>query len=273
MLLNPTHGWLLPHLIELDAKCLGRYEIWKHALLTGEVTPTSTIEFLNPGTPGFIQTQTMLNECCRAISSYGDKVRSLLYLSDWILFALGYPVQSELPELPEFSKNVPSRLAKIFDLEQLIHNPADYFGYLLATAQYGKSNNFYPTLQSVANTMAEIAVCTATSTGKKAPFRAFEPCLGTGRLALALSSDIRCLIGWEYDRLLLNLATTNFMLYAPDLAMPLPQFGGDLILGNGLSGIGRSIWSGKKYNTPLNSPELVIQPKPEDVKHRQLSLF
>ncbi|MBD2334316.1 MULTISPECIES: hypothetical protein [unclassified Desertifilum] len=268
---NQTHGWLLPHLIELDATYSGRYQIWKHTLVTGEINRTTNVQFLNPGTPEFIQTLAMLDECCRAISSYGDKVRSLLYLSEWILFSLGYPVQLELPKL---EKNIPSRLAKLFDLEQLLDYPADYFGHLLATEHYGKCNNFYPTLPTVANTMAEMAVRTATSTGKKAPFRAFEPCLGTGRLALALSSDIRCLIGWECDSLLLKLATTNFMLFAPDLAMPLPQLGGDLILGNSLSGIGRSVWSGKEYKTPLNSPKPVNPPPPqEDVQPRQLSLF
>jgi hypothetical protein len=229
----------------------------------------------------------MVEACLKAIAPNTSFFRSLQYFSEWLLFGFGHPSQPEAPIEPMCSnKNAAQKLTVTLELEQLIRCPADYFGHLLATSSYGQnsSNRFYPTLQPVAGTMAAVAIAAATNHGNKPPFHAFEPCLGTGRLALALSNHCRSLTGWERDAFLLKVATTNFMLYAPDFALPIPALGGDLICGDTLAGEGRSLITGCDYHQSLMppmppmpiKPTMSVQPSAppqEESSNEQLCLF
>jgi len=243
------HGWLLPELIRLDDCYQGRYEQWRYMLQTGEVLPDIPhTQFLSPGDKAFEQCLAMLNGCLEAIARPGalHTYKAVQYLASWLLYAFGYPF-SETPH-PEPEKGASQRLKKAFDLDLVLRCPADYFGALLAAVQYGQNwrgkqspLQFYPTLQPVAQMMAEVSNTTMQlESFLPGPYHIIEYGIGTGRIALEFSNIGRSLLGWELDPLLMQCAAVNFLLYAPDFALPLPHLAGDLILGNCLSGKGVS---------------------------------
>ena len=279
-------GWVLPELIELDNQYQGRYEIWRHALETGELLPIAPTTFLAPGDPGFDQTLRMVKRCLDCVESSMAVYRTMTYVVEWLLFALGHPIQPDHPLVPfAGADRTPQKLLKTLDLSLLIRCPADYWGHLLATAKYGTEVSFYPTLQTVARTMATTTIAATQSSGNSGPYQGYDPCLGTGRLSLELSNHCHSLIGWERDQFLIKVATLNFVLYAPAFAYPIPALGGDLIRGNTLEGIGESVvrpWL--EYSTvpvpllPALKPTVPAKPakKPKEPAHAdetQLALF
>jgi len=276
-----TPGWLLPKLIELDQTYQNRYDPWKHTLTTGTLLPIRPIHFLSPGDREFEQTLRMIKRCLDCVDPYAHVGRTLTYVVEWMLFALGHPVQTEHPKSPFAGRNetTPNKLIKTLDLEQLIRFPADYWGHLLAIEKYGTEVNFYPTLPTVARTMATTAISATQASGKMGPYQGYDPCLGTGRLALELSNYCHSLLGWERMELLIKTAVLNFVLYAPTFAYPIPALGGDVVRGNSLDRTGSSVVrSNLEYFTtaqPLPSPSLT-QTTPYAPTHatpQQLSLF
>jgi hypothetical protein len=261
-------GWMLPQLIELDDQYQGRYQVWRHALETGDLLPIAPTTFLAPGDPGFDQTLRMVKRCLDCVDSSVGVDRTLGYIVELLLFALGHPSQPEPPIRVFAGQDPESRtLLKTLDLSLLIRCPADYWGHLLATTKYGTEVSFYPTLQPVARTMATTAIAATRSSHKPAPYQGYDPCMGTGRLSLELSNYCHSLVGWERDQFLIKVATLNFVLYAPAFAYPIPELGGDLIRGNTLSGIGESVvrpWL--EYSTvpvpPLPTLKNPVQAKP-----------
>ena len=287
-------GWMLPQLIELDNQYQGRYEIWRRALEIGGLLPIPPTTFLAPGDPGFDQTLRMVKRCLDCVDSSASVYRTITYVMEWLLFSLGHPSQPEHPLVPfAGADRTPQKLLKTLDLSLLIRCPADYWGHLLATAKYGTDVSFYPTLQTVARTMATTAIAATRwrslpereSSGKLTPYQGYDPCLGTGRLSLELSNYCHSLIGWERDQFLIKVATLNFVLYAPAFAYPVPALGGDLIRGNTLEGIGYSVVRPKlEYSTVPVPPLPALKPtvqaksaqKPKESAHAnetQLALF
>ncbi|MEX0268990.1 hypothetical protein AB3R30_07600 [Leptolyngbyaceae cyanobacterium UHCC 1019] len=284
-------GWLIPDLITLDDEYQGRYTLWRNTLETGNATaniPQTT--FLSIGDAGFDKGLAMLTTCLDAIPPNGlSASHTLPYLIDWLLFALGHPSTPQCPSEPHGCPGASDRLLKTFELELLLRCPADYFGHLLAVQGYGQSKRsstrFYPTFPRVARAMATASVATAIyRSQQQPPFHAVDPCIGTGRLCLELSNTCRSLTGWERDPFLLATATVNFLLYAPDFALPIPQLGGDLIVGDALSGLGRSfLYPERIYDQcpvatlPALSPTLRSSKSSQETNHpagsAQLSLF
>lgn len=284
-------GWLVPDLITLDDEYQGRYTLWRNTLETGSATadiPQTT--FLSVGDAGFDKGLAMLTTCLNAIPPNGlSASHTLPYLIDWLLFALGHPSTSHCPSEPHGCSGAVDRLLKTFDLELLLRCPADYFGHLLAVQGYGQSKRsstrFYPTFPSVARAMATAAVATAIyRSQQQPPFHAVDPCIGTGRLCLELSNTCRSLIGWERDPFLIAISTVNFLLYAPDFALPIPHIGGDLIVGDALSGLGRSFLCPERIydqcpvaSIPVILPIFCPRKSSQETQHpagsAQLSLF
>lgn len=232
------HGWLLPELLNLDDKYQGRWEQWRWTIETGEIPKDIPhTEFLDLGNA---QTLQMVKNCLQAITkgSWGSHSRFIPYFTDYLLYALGHPSITTNPPEPEGCAGAENRLVKALELKLLITCPFDYLGHLLATEGYGKSKaKFYPTPIWTAKAMAITAVSSATTAP---PFHVYEPAMGTGRLALEMSNYAVSLTGWEWDNLLIKIASLNFMLYAPYFALPIPSLGGDLVIGNTLTGRGIS---------------------------------
>lgn len=264
--MTQSHGWLLPELLRLDSTYQGRYELWHQTktqphLTLDTLSRPEPIPFLKPGDAGFDKTLAMLNACFKALG--GDHqtpgMREVRYLAQWMLFSLGHPYQKQPPKLDYGIAGVKrKRLENVFDLSLLIRFPSDYFGHLLARSRYGQRHtSFYPTLQPVAALMAELGH--QVDHGAK-PMRIFDLCLGTGRLALESSNQARALMGWERDRPLLEVALANFMLYAPDFALPIPGLGGQLVWGDALERQGTVIVGPSEPPEPW--PALALPPKP-----------
>lgn len=283
--MNHSHGWLLPELLRLDATYQGRYELWHgtktqpHLTLNTLARP-EPVPFLKPGDAGFDKTLTMLKACFKAVGGESQKpgMREVSYLARWMLFSLGHPYQTQLPTMDCGHAGAKrTRLENEFDLSQLIRFPSDYFGHLLALSQYGQRHTrFYPTLQPIAALMADLGHQVERS---PTPMRIFDPCLGTGRLALEASNYARALVGWERDRPLLEVALANFMLYAPDFALPIPGLGGQLVWGDALERQGTVIVGHRAQPDPW--PALAPPPKPtrtpkphaSDSNTTQLTIF
>jgi hypothetical protein len=246
------HGWLLPQLLKLDDEYQGRWEQWQWTMKTGELpSEIPQTEFLDLGNPQALQ---MVKDCLQAIpqGGWGSLSRFIPYFTDWLLYALGHPSIAESSPVPEGCKNAESRLVKELELKLLITCPFDYLGHLLASEDYGQSRNkFYPTPVWTARAMAIAAVSSSASVP---PFHVYEPALGTGRLALEMSNYAVSLTGWEWDLLLVKIASLNFLLYAPYFALPIPSLGGDLVVGNTLTGRGVSFI---RPNLMYESPEIV----------------
>lgn len=282
------HGRLLPELLRLDAIYQGRYELWHQTKTQPNLTLKTLarpepIPFLKPGDAGFDKTLTMLKACFRAVGGESQKpgMREVSYLAKWILFSLGHPYQTHPPTLETSTVGARRKsLEHEFDLSQLIRFPSDYFGHLLAHSQYGQRHTrFYPTLQPVAALMAELGHQVDRS---PTPMRIFDPCLGTGRLALEASNYARALIGWERDRPLLEVALANFMLYAPDFALPIPGLGGQLFWGDALERQGTVIvghraqpdpWPALAPPPKLSKSSRTSKPHASDPNTAQLTLF
>lgn len=283
-----THGWLLPELLWLDATYQGRYELW-HCTKTQTNLTLETlarpepIPFLKPGDAGFDKTLTMLKACFSAAGGDSQRpgMREVGYLARWILFSLGHPYQTRPPTMdngPAGAKR--TRLEHEFDLSQLIRFPSDYFGHLLALSKYGQRHtSFYPTLQPVSALMAELGHQVDQCSK---PMRIFDPCLGTGRLALEASNYARALVGWERDRPLLEVALANFMLYAPDFALPIPALGGQLFWGDALERQGTVIighsgqpdpWPALAPPPKLSQSSRISKPHASDPNTTQLTIF
>lgn len=262
---------------------------------TGDYTTLPPpIDFLSFGDPGFDQTLNMVVDYLHAIPKWWSSAnyRFMPAFVAWMLYSLGHPTVPKLPEEPE--KGAWKRVAKALKLELLILYPADYFGHLLATEQYGQwsSLKFYPTLQTCARLItASAASASYYLSGHQGPFCAFDPCIGTGRLCLEASNCCRALVGWDRDPLLLQIALLNFVLYAPDFAYSLPGLGGDLVRGDSITGEGTSTLRPElQYNQcPVSLPDSETAEKPEaavkavhkkaaaaakpSVQEEQLSLF
>ncbi|TVP62957.1 MAG: hypothetical protein EA343_09610 [Nodularia sp. (in: Bacteria)] len=247
------HGWLLPELLKLDDEYQGRWEQWRWTMETGELpTEIPQTEFLDLGNPQALQ---MLKSCLQAIPQSGASSASFLisYFTDWLLYALGHPSIATNPPEPEGCNGAKNRLQKELELKLLITCPFDYLGHLLATEGYGQSRaKFYPTPTWTARAMAVATVCSSTT---PPPLHIYEPAMGTGRLALEMSNYAISLTGWEWDLLLVKIASFNFMLYAPYFALPISSLGGDLVIGNTLTGKGVSfIRPHLEYATPALTP-------------------
>ncbi|MEA5621465.1 hypothetical protein [Nostoc sp. UHCC 0251] len=256
MVLKSTfeHGWLLSKLLKLDDEYQGRWEQWRWTMETGELPKEiPQTEFLDLGHPQVLQ---MLSSCLQSIpkGGCGSHSRFIPYFTDWLLYALGHPSIAKLPHEPEGCNGASNRLIQELELKLLISCPFDYFGHLLAANRYGQSRaKFYPTPTWTARTMAIAAV---DSSAAIAPFHIYEPALGTGRLALEMSNYAISLTGWECDLLLIKIASLNFMLYAPYLALLIPSLGGDLVIGDTLTGKGISfIRPNLKYEAPASAPK------------------
>lgn len=277
------HGWLLPVLLDVDSRLYQRYCVWQHTLETYEIIPVQPIQFLHFGDPGLEDCLQMILQCLRVIPRHWNTAdsRFMPYFVDWVLFALGHPLVTELPPIPSYCEGASDRLEQVFDLGLLYTAPADYLGYILATETYGKwsAGKFYPTWPGCANLMAESAARTMVlRSALDPPYHVFEPCIGTGRLTMAMSNYARSLTGWDWDSFLMRIALMNFTLWCPDFALPIPGLGGDLIYGNALTGEGQSIFCPERVytqcpveltpepTTPL--PKLVPEPR-----YEQRSLF
>lgn len=236
-----TFGWLLPQLLDLDRRYWKRYEAWQTALQTKTLLPPQPIAFCNPGTPAFdagIQTVIDLLDQLSGING-----RAIADLAEWLLWSLGHPAVPENP-LPAANQQLNQ-----IDLEPWIAHPADYLGHLLTlNQQQNRRTNFFPTPTACAQGMAQAATQTMIYQFQAVPpYHGYEPCLGTGRLALEMSNVCRSLSGWELDETLLSIATLNFTLFAPDFAFPLCR-SGDLVWGSSLTGRGRSwIYLARQY--------------------------
>ncbi|QQE67347.1 hypothetical protein GFS31_40600 (plasmid) [Leptolyngbya sp. BL0902] len=286
--MTKTHGWLWPELLRLDSTYQGRYECWHQTktqphLTLDTLAPPEPIPFLKPGEAGFDRTLAMLNACCKALGGNRQTpgMQEVRYLAQWMLFSLGHPYQKQPPKLDcGIAGARRKRLENVFDLSLLIRFPSDYFGHLLARSRYGqKHTSFYPTLQPVAQLMTELG---QQVNQRAKPVRLFDPCLGTGRLALEASNQARALVGWERDRPLLEVALANFMLYAPDFALPIPGLGGQLVWGDALERQGTVIVGTSELPDPWPALEPPSNPRsstkrPEihdsDSNQAQLRLF
>ncbi|WP_413176295.1 hypothetical protein [Anabaena azotica] len=251
---SSEHGWLLPELLKLDNEYQGRWEQWRWTMETGEIPKDiPQTEFLDLGNT---QTLQMVKNCLQAITqgSWGSHSRFIPYFTDYFLYALGHPSITTNPPEPEGCNGAEKRLVQALELKLLITCPFDYLGHLLATEGYGKSKaKFYPTPIWTAKAMAVTAVSSATAAP---PFHVYEPAMGTGRLALEMSNYAVSLTGWEWDVLLIKIASLNFMLYAPYFALPIPILGGDLVIGNTLTGSGVSfIRPSLNYEITSSTPQ------------------
>jgi hypothetical protein len=242
---TPWHGWLRDESIRCDRQYNKRYDAWQHTLETGEVAEPSRIEFLYPGHPDHKVGIEAIKKCLRVIPTnpIDDHSERIPYFVDWLLWSLGHPRYEAEPPEPSYCSGASGRLAGVIDLEPLIKYPADYLGYLLTQDHHGRKwGKFYPTWQPCGSLMAAAAAnAMVECSGKTLPMHGYEPCMGSGRLALEMSNYCRSLVGWELDPVLMAVATLNFMLYAPDFAFPIRSLGGDLVLGDSLVGSGESV--------------------------------
>jgi len=210
------HGWMVPLLMEMDAKTHRRWQWWAPALETRKIPegPIPQISFESDGSRGVAETQRMISWCLDGIQC-GDRKEALRYLIAWLAWSLG--IESEMPDGTRVDKHASAILYQRFVLDMFVVYPFDHLGDALCEAEHGqgkRSNAFYPTPMSLVVLMSGLTYGMQDSEQTKLK-PAYDPTMGTGRTLLVASNHSLFLYGQDIDALVLSVAKINFMIYAP----------------------------------------------------------
>lgn len=218
-----NHGWLLPHLTNLEIGIIGRYAYWralneKQALPEKGVIPE--IEFLAKPEPVVME---FLHHCLDQISPTWrvnpiEKWRAFDFFVDWLLYSLGHPLVSVYPT-DHWDGDVHSRLYQVFDASYLLLFPYDYLGTLLE--QFSDSLRTVPP-QMPLNRAIELAKDLFPYKGMDYRTQlSVDPETATGRLLMASSNYTLDLLGISTSQIFSKVALINLYLWAPWGIFPL----------------------------------------------------
>jgi len=217
------HGWLRPYLLAGDAFTWQRWAHWMDVYEAGRLTEATIpqIEWSNGQTPA----RKHLEHCLDAVTKYGgwlgwSSQTHFNYFLDWLLFALGDHSQPEEPKEGQDQLGASARLYQLFNLNQLLVEPYDYFGDILAESQHGRRSGFFPTPLHVCEMMVRMQMDGEDMRDKTV----CDPALGTGRMLLCASNHSYRLYGMDIDPLVLKACKVNLWLFAPWGIKPFPFF-------------------------------------------------
>ena len=213
-------GWLLPILLEIDARTWGRWSHWFNIMELQRIgdAPIPQIQF----DPHQQHGKKMIERCLNAVTNYGgwqgwSSFKYFNFFLDWLLFGFGY--NRTLPEEGSEMAGASMRLYQLFNLETLIAFPNDDLGDMLAENAHGKHNGFFPTPLDLCSLMAQMNY----SDGDNRAMSVCDPCLGTGRMLLVASNYSYRLYGMDKDETVLKAAIVNGFMYAPWMVKAFPD--------------------------------------------------
>lgn len=214
------HGWMIPMLLDMDARTHRRWVWWYPALESKTLPegPIPPIVFESDGSEGVKQTQKMIQWCLDGISG-GDRREALRYLIAWLAWSLN--IRQDLPDDRHVVPHACAILYQRFVLDMFMVYPFDHLGDALCEVAHGQgkgANAFYPTPMNLTVLMGALLGASDDPTKP-----AYDPTMGTGRTLLVASNHSLFLYGQDIDALVLEVAKINFMLYAPWGAYPLPR--------------------------------------------------
>lgn len=223
-----SSGWMLPYLVQCEALLWGRWPYWMHLMKGGreafkEVGAIPKIEFLGHSEPNV---KKMLLQCLSEIregydTSWGSS--EFTYFLEWLLWGMGSG--KEPPKEPPYCQGASDRLYQVFQLEAALLYPYDYFGDILAEANFGRASGFFPTPMTITIMSAMMIQDRAKETGKPADGRletVADPAVGTGRFLLAASNYSLRLYGMDIQPLCVLATQVNLAFYAPWGFRPIP---------------------------------------------------
>jgi hypothetical protein len=258
-------GWLLTYLYNYDALLHGRWEYWhKLQLVPAEKfhllqeldpkirlaniqehilprEPIPPITFGDNSISHHNKGHKMLEICLDKMltkGGYSSMMTRIEYFLDWLLHGFGHPHPwfAELPAEPSGCEGCSMVLYQLFNLFDLLYQPQDYWGCLIAEAKgkgSQKHTGYFPTPNSVA-----VAMGMMLFGDRQAPSLeiGYEPAIGTGVMTLEPSNRILNMVGTDIDQLLLKACLVNWYLYCPWFAMPVFYLVDrvDLLWGNSL---------------------------------------
>lgn len=215
-------GWLIPYTVVLDTILgSGRWKYWLECLVRGEIPqePLPKLKFAHVGAKEKTEATKHLHEAIYKLGRYRGNWDGLRTLLHWILWGLG---ASEFPK--DMKDEEHEWLYKFFNVGLLLKAPHDYFGDIIAErlGNGWNPNAFYPTPLHVAIMMGEMT-CTGDPSGKGIFQTVMEPCVGTGRMLLAVSDKSVFLRGQDVDPMVLDVCRLNAELYIPWMALPVQE--------------------------------------------------
>lgn len=207
-------GFLIPYLLEVETMLWGRWDYWTVIQLSGALPEEGIprISFTGLADSRGNHAMRMLERCVKAAGGGGWSLStSIEAVLDFALFGFGY-----LKELPtEPCEGAWMALYQLFDLWPMLIWPYDYWGDMMAEAEIGKGQDFYPTPHEVVEAM------TLMNFVGEIDYRAktvCDPCVGTGRMLLHASNYSLRLYAQDISHLAVKTTIFNGYLYAPWLA-------------------------------------------------------
>lgn len=221
-------GFLIPYLLEIDARTYGRWAYWIEAIERCEL-PERPIPQIDWMPTAHKRTRMMLETTLNAIPRHGSWQSMggweyFKYLLKWMLWGFGHPGYEE-PGEPEGCEGASLRVYQLLNLGPWMLFPFDYLGELLAENAYGRKQGFFPTPMPLSVLMAEMLM--GSSMEDLRTKTVCDPAVGTGRLLLAASNYSLRLYGCDIDPLMCLATLVNGYLFAPWLVRPLPFLDGD----------------------------------------------
>lgn len=222
-----VRGWLLPHVMDLlpaeTGVGRGRWRYWLQAFALGRLPPgpIPRVDFATGEDCSRTAGGKMLMRCVDIIDAQEGSWRGecVTHLVEWIAWALH--VSDSPSRLSAKTQEALYRRGG-FCLTPLLDEPGDYFGWLLSEHK-GRGtdpNGFYPTPSSVVELMTQI---TFEGQGDCRSREVHDPCVGTGRMLLHASNYSLRLSGQDIDRRCVLCSLINGALFAPWMALPLPE--------------------------------------------------
>lgn len=204
-------GWLIPYLIEIDARLSTRWAYWLDTLDAGKMLdrPIPQIDFLTFGASDAMKN---LQTCLSRFMHLDVRLSNFL---DWLLW--GFNIGEERPRI---DPQVNEFWYRNFNLGFMLRDPFDYFGEILCDAKSGYWNNpnaFYPTPHTVCQAMASMQFSGEMDYRDKT---VLDPCVGTGRMLMFASNYSLRLFGQDIDRICVQACQINGFLYMPWLVAP-----------------------------------------------------
>lgn len=206
-------GWLIPYLLDLESRVIGRWDWWAKATLDGKLPdgPIPQISFLHMG---HASVSRMLEKCLTHYSCHSVRLPDLF---EWLLWGFG---QGE--NRARIDATVNEHWYRTFNLGLMLQFPHDYLGDMLSETKAGSTywnnpNAFFPTPHTVVDFMTRMQL-----EGANREASVLDPCVGSGRFLMYASNYSVNLYGMDIDHVCVMACKINAFLYVPWLIRPAP---------------------------------------------------
>lgn len=203
-------GWLLPYLAlcEQHPQVAPRYDYVMRTLEAGQLLdePIPQINFVSEHAAETREGMKMLEQMVAIAERGSGYSRGIEAVCEWLGFAVG-----AASEPSKIKREDQEQMYRTFDAGKWLIAPTDYIGEYMAERSIGKAAAFFPTPMPLCTMMAMMTY--GDGDHRTTVFN--DPCIGTGRTALAASNHTLRLTGQDISYLCVLVTKINFAFFAP----------------------------------------------------------